>query len=315
MYAALLVPLDRSPFAEGALPLALTLAQRAQARLELAQIHVLHGLEDPTVGRLPFDADRDAEDAERERLYLEATARWLTAVSGVPIDCGIIPGSAVLPSTVADGILQHVRQSQIDLIVIATHGRDRVRRFFLGSVADEVVRRATMPVLLVTSGEGPPTILPAPLVENVLVPLDGSALAEQILEPALELARLLEASCTLLRVVKPDSPGGRTGETVREAVAYLTGIGVRLEGHPVRVETRVTAGQHAAEAILELARAKPNSLIALATHGRGGLQRLLLGSVADEVVRSAARPVLVCRPCPDSTSESRGWGEATGLRR
>ena len=200
----------------------------------------------------------------------------------------------------ADSILERARTGKADLIVMTTHGRGPLSRFGLGSVADELIRRAPMPVLLVRPSEKAPGIIPEPVLDNILIPLDGSALAEQVLEPALELARLMEARCSLLRVVESRSspgdgtPGGPPEKA--QAEAYLEHVAGRLREQGLQVRTRVVVARHAAEAILEEAEAQASNLIALATHGRGGLKRLLLGSVADKLVRGATSPVLVYRP-------------------
>ena len=300
MYRSLLVPLDRSSFAERALPLALGIARRANARLDLVEVHALYALEDPTAGRLPFEPERDAEHKRQEQLYLNATAKWLTSMSPVSASADVLSGSAVLPATVAGGILERARAGQADLIVMATHGRGPLSRFGNGSVADELIRRARVPVLLVRASEPAPEIIPEPVLDNILILLDGSALAEQVLEPALDLARLMEARCSLLRVVESRStravhvPGGSLAEA--QAEAYLGHIAARVREQGVPVRARVVVARHAVEAVLEEAAAQANNLIALATHGRGGLQRLLWGSVADKLVRTAASPVLVYRP-------------------
>jgi nucleotide-binding universal stress UspA family protein len=126
----------------------------------------------------------------------------------------------------------------------------------------------------------------------VLVPLDGSALAEQVVRPAADLAGLLGAGCTLLGVEAPDAPAPAEAE----ARAYLERVAARLRAAGLRVATRVVVARHAAEAILEQASAQKSDLIALATHGRGGLSRVVLGSVADRVLQGASGPVLVYRP-------------------
>src|SRR5437879_8039235 len=104
MYLSLLVPLDRSSFAEQALPLALSIARRAKARLDLVEVHALYALEDPTAGWVSFEPERDAERKRQEQLYLDGTARWLTCVSPVSATAGVLPGSGVLPEMVADSI-------------------------------------------------------------------------------------------------------------------------------------------------------------------------------------------------------------------
>src|SRR5258708_37874782 len=101
MYLSLLVPLDRSPCAEQALPLALSIARRANARLDLVEVHALYALEDPHAGWASFEPDRDAECTQQEQLYLAATAKWLTSMSAVSATARAPSGSAGLPSTAA----------------------------------------------------------------------------------------------------------------------------------------------------------------------------------------------------------------------
>jgi nucleotide-binding universal stress UspA family protein len=284
MFQTLLVPLDRSAFAEHALPPAVSIARRAAARLDLVQVHELYSLADRAGGWAPFSAAEDAQWKDKEQLYLTATANWVSAVARVAVTTATVSGE------VAEGVLQQSWACGADLIVLATHGRGPVNRFFLGSVADTVLRRATAPLLVVHGGATQPALIPEPILENVLIPLDGSPLAEQILPAALELARLMEGRCTLLRVAGPS-------ESAREeAEAYLEGVSARLRAEGVPIRSRVVFARHAAETILEQVRAHGHDLVALATHGRGGVRRALLGSVADRVIRGVSVPVLVYRP-------------------
>lgn len=301
MYRSLLVPLDRSPFAEQALPLALALARRADARLNLVVVHAHYDLEDTHACWAPFDRPVDAEWMRRERDYLDATARRLASTSPVPVTAALLAGSNLLAEFVADGILGRARACGTDLIVTATHARGFLDRLGYGSVADELVRRAGVPVLVLPPRATAAKLIPEPALDDVLIPLDGSPLAERILSPALELARLTEARCTLLRVVPPRSSSGGRGCELPEAARaeeYLEGVAARPRGQGLRVRTRILVARHPAEAILEEAAALTGGLIALATHGRGGLSRLLLGSVASKLVRAAASPLLVYRPAP-----------------
>jgi nucleotide-binding universal stress UspA family protein len=246
-------------------------------------------------GRLPYDPELDAECKQQEQLYLDATARWVATVSRVPATTAVVGGLVV------DGILERARDHKADLIVITTHGRGPVSRFFLGSVADELIRRTQVPVLVVRPSPMPPDLIPEPAFENVLIPLDGSPRAEGVLDLALDLARLMEARCHLLRVVEagPDA-AARAGAALQtqqeEAGAYLEQVAGRVRAQGLAVQTQVVVAPRAAEAILAAPQATSDSLIALATHGRGGVRRLLLGSVADKVIRGTSGPVLVYRP-------------------
>jgi nucleotide-binding universal stress UspA family protein len=303
MYRSLLVPLDRSSFAEQALPAALSIARRAHARLDLVEVHTLYALDDAHAAWCSFEPDRDAERKQQEQLYLDATAKWLTSVTPVSASTGVLSGSTLLAATVADGILERAQAGNADLIVMATHGQGPLTHFGRGSVADELVRRAHVPVLLVRPSEEVPDIIPEPVLDNILIPLDGSALAEQVLQPTLELALLMGARCTLLRVIESrsshsEAAGGDLPER-EQAQAYLDRVAGRAREQGLQVGTRVVMARHAAEAIVQESDMLSCNLIALATHGRGGLKRLLLGSVAEKLVRDARLPVLVY--CPRGT--------------
>lgn len=295
MFHSILVPLDRSAFAEQALPWAMTLSRRAQGQLDLVEVHSLYALEDRHAAWVPFDPAQDAERRKKEQLYLDATAQWAKSVGTIAATGTVLHGSATLPLTVADSLLERVERVKADLIVMATHGRGPMSRLGAGSVADELIRRAHVPVLLVRPGSSPAEFMPEPAVEHILIPLDGSPRAEQVLEPAGQMARLMEARCTLVRVVEV----GVTSvdpSVLQDAEQYLRRIAARMQTDGLQIETRVVVSPDAAEAILKQAAAHSCDMIAIATHGRGGVQRLLLGSVADKLVQRAAAPILVYRP-------------------
>jgi nucleotide-binding universal stress UspA family protein len=205
----------------------------------------------------------------------------------------------------------------VDLVVMTTHGRGALGRIWLGSVADQLIRDMPMPMLLVRPEDAAPNLGREAVLNHLLVPLDGSPFAEQILESAVALGSLMDADYTLTRVIKPPCPGGydfhgssfgleaqmlldqidRAQEQLRkEAEDYLHGVAERLRERSLRVHTRVEVEEHPAAAILKSATAPAIDLVALETHGRRGLSRLFLGSVADKVIRAASLPVLVHRP-------------------
>ena len=183
MFRTVLVPLDGSPFAEQALPWALCLARRAGAALDLVRGHVLYALTQPAAAWAPFDPVAEAECKQEECAYLNAVARRLTAVAPVAVRRTLVDGYET------EGILRRVQDDRADLVVMATHGRGPLGRFFLGSVADVLVRETSVPVLLVRPRGVAPDLRAVPAVANVLVPLDGSPLAERALGPAADLAR------------------------------------------------------------------------------------------------------------------------------
>jgi nucleotide-binding universal stress UspA family protein len=309
MIRSVMVPLDGSTFAEHALPLALGIARRAGAALQLVRVH--QTLPPPGVVGPGFIDHLDLEVRKQELAYLDVTARRLNAWPPVPAAVILLDGD---PAPALEG---HATSSGVDLVVMSTHGRGPLGRFWLGSVADELVRRLPVPLLLVRPHDGAPDLSREPAPQHLLLPLDGTPLAEQILEPAVALGSLTGARFTLVRVVKPSlgvghlSDGGtRDGMTAAllgqveaaqkrlqdEAQAYLDGVAEWLRERGLKVQTRVVVEGHPAAAILREARAQAADLIALETHGRGGLSRLLLGSVADKLVRGGTAPVLVSRP-------------------
>jgi nucleotide-binding universal stress UspA family protein len=295
MFRSILVPLDSSAFSEQALPLAVNIACRAGSALNLVQVHMLYAPQEAACAWLPFDPAADAALREQEKAYLLAVARRVG-------DARTSVATALASGLDADGILGQAQACRANLIVMTTHGLGPVSRFFLGSVADEIVRRSAVPVLLLRPHDPPAEPAVASVPSNVLIPLDGSKLAEEVLPAAAELARLLGVRCTLLAVIEahPHPSSERNAQDLQlethlaEARSYLRRIAERLHEQTSGADTRVVVAPHAAGAILQAA--EPGVLIALATHGRGGLRRMLLGSVADKVIRGATGPVLVCRP-------------------
>jgi len=314
-FRSLLVPLDGSPAAEHALPMALSLARRFEAALQIVHVHR------PVWGFYGegglYDAIVDRELREGVQEYLDGVIQRLSQVTNVPLS------SVLLDGLVAGAINRHAIDSGVDLIVMTTQGRGPVARFWLGSVADALVREAAIPMLCVRPGESEPDLSQEPAFGPVLIPLDGSQLAEQILVPAAALATATHAELTLLRVVEQFMPesyapdrrrvsGMRQGlmEQLQEmdsqewkrAEDYLDQLAERLRTRSLTVQTRVVSHVQPAIAILEDASAHGVDLIAVATHGRGGLKRLLIGSVADKVLRGATTPVLVFRPVGEFVS-------------
>jgi nucleotide-binding universal stress UspA family protein len=235
---------------------------------------------------------------------MAGVAKQLEALS-VPVSVKYVRGrpSEVLPSL--------AEPENAQLVVMATHGRGPLMRAGLGSVADQVVRKGTVPVLLIRPDEDSPEIElePSPPLLRVLVPLDGSELAEMALQRTLLGAPSERVDLTLLRVVSfpPPStlPGGGLSlgmdkEIVQAEHAasqrYLEGVAERLVPWGWTVTTKVIEDRSPSVGIIDYAYANRVQLIAMATHGRGGAQRLLLGSVADKVIRGAPAPVLVFHP-------------------
>jgi nucleotide-binding universal stress UspA family protein len=175
------------------------------------------------------------------------------------------------------------------------------------------VRRAPVPVLLVRPQEAAPDLAQEPVIRHVLAPLDGSALAEQVLAHAIALGTSMGAEYTLLQAIEPvvgeygvelyaAEPGEPAFAHLRTAAqTYLEHMAARLRAESLWVRTAVVVGPPA-RAILEYARSQAVDLIAMATHGRSGIANLLVGGVADKVLRGASIPVLLHRPHAETSA-------------
>jgi nucleotide-binding universal stress UspA family protein len=287
MFERILVPLDGSPLAEQAVPYAEALAEATGAQIILVRAvlaHVFPGV-DPSEHQLEVVAE-----AER---YLSAVAAGL---GGRQVETGVFYGEP------ARAILAEVRIRKAQLVVMGTHGRSGLGRWLYGSVADEVLRHAQVPVMLVPSVcEYNWPVRPGGL-RRILVPLDGSLHSEEALPPATELARALRAGIVLLRAVEPPARADGAGFTdfapkagLEEAGRYLEAVARPLRDAGWKVETRKYLGA-ADSLIAETAREVGADAIVMATHGHGGLTRLLLGSVAAGVLHRAPAPILLVRP-------------------
>ena len=302
MQTPIVVPLDGSAFGKRALPLALALARRSNAAVELVHMH-----EPPLIvsGAPAFDTRFDDEERERMRTELTTLAQQLVQETGAAITAHFVRGE-VLPS-----LREYIARSHASLVVMMTHGRGGLSRFWLGSVADGVIRVSPAPVLLVRGGSEWPGDLREPLFRRVLVPLDGSDVAEEILPHALALATPNETSLALLSVVDPRLALQPTAidvrpeslrmdsfvESVRRGTEErLTRLAKELRVNCVEVSVDVVVDPHPAQRILDYAQERQVDLIALATHARRALGRLLMGGTADKVIRGAEVPMLLFHP-------------------
>lgn len=291
MLRTILVPLDGSPASEHALPMAVSLARRANAALRLVYV------------RPPTAAQYGMTPPPKEQDYLDMVAWRIRQTTHLSVF------AAVLEGPIAETIAEHAKSVHANLIVMTTHGRGPFSRFWLGSVADDLIRRVPAPLLVLrpTDGESPPPDRDwAP--KRILVPLDGSHLAEQALAPAVEIAKLAKAELTLFRIIEPIpvlAPDGLMpqptvvdahliDELKTQARSYLERAAEKLRKDGLGVQTQILVEDRTATAILEAGR--EFDLIAMATHGRHGIARMLIGSVADKLVRGAAGPVLIARP-------------------
>lgn len=310
MYRSILVPLDGSTFAEAALAPACAIAQRARATLHLAHVHQFVTanpiyIKDVAV----IDEHLNSRAREHESIYLEHTRATLIATHPA-LTCEsrlLEPGVRFTSDwTIAGALVDYISAVDIDLVVMTSHGRGGLARFWLGSVATALLPLCSAPILLVRSsmpaGEDKP-------YRRILVPHDGSEAAERMVYRALAFGRLLGAEYCLLRIVEPTAPFGaaplvqptdldpdRTDRLCAEARADLERVAAWMISAGATVTTEVRVSLHPALAILEAADGLEIDVIAMATRGRSGLQRAILGSVTDKVVRGARQTMLVYAP-------------------
>ncbi len=296
MFNSILVSLDGSSFAECALQMGLAISRVTNADLHLATVH------EPVPSFSYDEWESAAWDWSAE--YIQRVQADAEAHAGGEIDGWVGSGRVV------DCLQLRAREVAADLVVMATHGRGAFTRAWLGSTADAFVREADQPVLLIRPEEGERPDLGADAdFKRILVPLDGSTLAESELDLAKGVARLFGAELLLVRVVSypveiasPYLPHTvqMNQQIVDDAKSiaqkYLEDISERLEAEGVAARIFVDVDAQPGNAIAQLAADESADLIVMATHGRSGLQRALLGSTTDKVIRSVHIPMLVRRP-------------------
>ncbi|MBI4232852.1 MAG: universal stress protein [Chloroflexi bacterium] len=300
MFQKVLVPLDGSRLAESILPYASALAIPFHS-----QVYLLHIMEPPAEEvraayahlSLPLD---ELASATRADAYLATVARGLW-------DQGAKAKTQVVTGKPAQEILRFVQREGVDLLAMSTHGRSGLNRWAFGSVADWLLRASPVPVLLVR-GEERKAGTTSNGLSSILVPLDGSPLAEGVVPLVEALGAGLGLPVRLLQVISetalypvawPASEGmyfpDLLADLTEEARRYLGQVAERLRSKGLQVEIVVQPG-NPANRIIAAANQRRGSLVVISTRGRSGFQRLVLGSVTDKVVRRSGRPVLVVPP-------------------
>ena len=310
--ARIVVPLDESAQAEMALGLATAIARRRDAQLDLVTVPLLHRVEiEQRMHHVEYPQQAPVLPSAEELLAMSRSEaeQYLGEVKRRLSDQGIAATPHLIDRAPAEAIVAVAEAVDAELIVMATHGRGGMSRWALGSVADKVLQTARRPILLVRQpprwGESGP--------RNIVVALDGSRLAETVLPQAEAMARSFGASITLVRiVVQYESEQVRMhwagqdqdSEDLRESWArqYLDLQAAALRERGFAVTTEVLPGENVAEALLEIDQRDSVDLLAMTTHGLGGLRRWAFGSVADRVLRSAETPVLLVR-CTEDDDE------------
>jgi nucleotide-binding universal stress UspA family protein len=297
MYKKILVPLDGSVTAEAVLPYVEALAAGFKSAVALLSVIDIGAM----TTHLAPDRVRHldsivAREETKCAAYLDDLAKRFPHASA---ECRILRG------TPAEIILESTHDDRDTLVAMATHGRSGAKRWLLGSVAEKVLRGTTNPLFLVRAAAAKTS--PQRIINSIVVPLDGSPLAEKILPTVCRWARALDVEVTLVRAFQFPTAAYVSSETYlpdyeefreeerRDAAAYLKAKEEFLVGEGVRTVSILTLEGAAANEIIGYAQTAPAAMIAMSTHGRSGVQRWILGSVTEKVVRHADDPVLVVR--------------------
>jgi len=315
MYKRMLVPLDGSELAEVVFVYAKELAGRLN--LDLVFLHVC--------------APEQSESTPMHRAYIERAAEIVRHQSQeVQEKSGIHPGIKAVEAQAelmvgypAEEILRYVDENDIDLILIASHGRSGIRRWTMGSVADKILRASKVAALLVPAGIPGEIVYDEWPTRTLLVPLDGSELAEAVLPHVEALAKqrgielmnvVLLTVCEPPDIMSPDSyylipesyPPTRPlkwkkyveqemGRCKQACEQYLAGVEERLKDTGLKVRAEVLMGKPA-DKIVEYTTQNPLNLTIMATHGRSGLSQWAYGSVTHKVLHGVSSPILLVRP-------------------
>ena len=292
MYERILVPLDGSPLAEQVLAYVSVLGKAFGSSVTLFRTFdpVPEEMSDPDHG---VYIDRLAE------AFRNTTLEYLGRVKSSMTELGDAVSTSAHEGDAASLIVNEAAKDPNTLIVMSTHGRSGITRWVLGSVTDKVLRAAANSLMIIRARpqEGFTAGLVATRserwstsvqIDTLVVPVDGSPMAEEVLPHVTAISKAVGAKVSLVRVAP--SPDGQA-----EAREYLSQLGERLRQEGVTsVEEHVLNGEPAG-ALLDMLESSPHAMVTMTTRGRSGLERWVLGSVTDRIVRHSGTPVLVVR--------------------
>jgi nucleotide-binding universal stress UspA family protein len=286
----ILVPLDGSPLAEHALAPATDLARRMRDPVSITLLRVVSyptvELELDGMGLVASGPTLIDDVLAAAHDYVRAIAQR-TYFAGLEVQVQVELGVAATVITAT--------AHQCDLVVMTSHGRTGFAHLALGSVAEAVIREARVPVLLVRAHHETFPDIGRHQALVIVVPLDGSELAESAIAPAAQIALAMHGTIHLLHVLPPEPPNVAQEITAHEAYAYLTLWHDRLVAQGVTVHRCLAFGD-VAEQILAKSQEHHADLVAIATHGRTGLARAMKGSIAEAVIQRTPLPALVVHP-------------------
>jgi nucleotide-binding universal stress UspA family protein len=312
MYKVIMAPTEGSDSENAAIAVAVKLARKFEADLRLVRVQTAP-LVVEAIPRTPVLAITE-ETAREERLArlrkLESLGTQCRALGEIRVMTALEDGP------VASTLRDYAEKFNVDLIVMSSHSRGGVKRLTLGSVTDYLIRHTNIPVLVV---KPPVTFIGATPQESfarIVVPLDGSSLAEQVLPQVIALAKPLNATVSLLQVLTPETyaqkqimqPGLPWWDAdIAIAEEYLSAAASRLSEAGLTVTKDVVLSDDTTTAILDYAKRTGADLIAIATSGAGGMGRFVFGSVADRVARQSPTSLLVFHPKRVDAGEKTGF--------
>lgn len=301
MHKVIMVPTEGSDTERAAISVAVKLAQRFDADLRLVRVQtaplVIENVVRPPVLEITEQTLLDERFARLRKL--EALGTELRALADIRVITALEDGP------IAPTLRDYAKKFNVDLIVMSSHSRGGVKRIALGSVTDYLLRQTNIPVLVVKPPVSFIGATPEETVSRIIVPLDGSALAEQILPEVAALALRLNSTVSLLHVLTPVTysqkeimqPGLPWWDSdIATADAYLARAASHLTEKGVTVSKDVVLSDDIATAILDYAARARADLIAIATRGSGGMSRFVFGTVSDEVTRKSSSSLLIFHP-------------------
>lgn len=310
MFKRILVPLDGSPRAEQALPVAACIAHASGGSIHLLQVLALVTGYDGSMTPVLFATEQSAE------LEMAESTSYLKTIAASPMLAGIRTTTEVVFGLPAQYILAASEAQESDLVVMCSHGRTGFARWALGSVAYTLSHESKVPILVLREKAAPLLSADTTRPIRALVPLDGSELSEAALTPAAQLVTALSApaqgSLHLTQIVKLFQATAQEGfvselndQARQRARTYLTQVTERLQltMKELSLTSSVEIEQDVSSALIRVAEHKDGGkevggcdLIAISTHGRGGLERWVMGSVTERLLTSTKLPMLIVRP-------------------
>jgi len=300
MFKVIMAPTEGSDNERPAISVAVKLAKRFDADLRLVRVQTTPLIIETMVQTSELITEQALLDDRLARLRnLEALGTECRTLGDIRVITALEDGP------VSPKLRDYALKFNVDLIVMSSHSRGGVKRIALGSATDYLIRHTNVPVLVVRSAASSFAATPDQTFSRIVVPLDGSVLAEQILPEVSALASRLNSTVSLLQVLTPVSysqkeimqPGLPWWDAdIAAAEAYLTRAAESLIGNGLTVSKDVVLSEDVASAILDFSTRARADLIALATSGAGGVSRFVFGTVADEVTRKSTTSILLFHP-------------------